>query len=81
MRKIKREGSDTEYTVYEHIILCNLWEYYVIEDTDSDIKLCLVVGAETELGTVFMSEIEPYIICKDNRLGGLMPPPGYDWVE
>lgn len=66
--------------IVEHIILRNLWEYYVTTDKYSDdIVLCLVMGAETELGDVSLSEIEPYIISRTKNLAEIMPASGYTW--
>ena len=78
------KGS-TVLDITEHIIIKNLWEYYVVkqkpkdESEDSNIKLCLVYGYELELGDVDMNEIKPFIISKTNNLKEVMPAPGYTW--
>lgn len=78
MRTMIRDGI--KINVVEHIILRNFWEYYVTDDkfTD-DIVRCLVLGAETEIGDVFLNEIKPYILSRTNNLANVMPAPGYSW--
>lgn len=74
-------GSELKIT--EHIILKNHWEYYVIdEDTgDPNIKLCMVMGFETEIGDVYMPEIEPYILTRTTDLEELAPAEGCRWAD
>ncbi len=73
----------TKFNVIEHIIIKNFWEYYVIDDPNNteDIKFCLVIGDEIELGDVSMSEIRPYVISRTKQLNEVMPPAAnYSWV-
>lgn len=69
--------------VVEHIILKNLWEYFVCEsptNTD-DVKLCLVMGFENEIGDVNIPEIRPYIVLRTKNLQEVMPAAGYQWEK
>lgn len=69
--------------VLRHIILRNLWEYYVFEENVDDVEglmFCLVIGFENEMGEVLMSEIKPHIITQTSDLREVMPAPGWDWV-
>ena len=81
MRKMKSKYG-TIVNVTHHIMLRNLWEYYVTDDkyTD-DIVRCVVMGDETECGDVSLSEISPYIITKTKQLENLAPANGWTWVE
>ena len=72
--------------VVEHIILRNMWEYFVLADEagdepDSDIKYALVMGFNDEIGTVSMSEIKPHIISRTTDMNDLLPASGYHWEE
>jgi len=80
MRKMK--NGNTELEIVEFIMTKNFWEYYVInEDTgNDDIKTCLVTGFETEIGDVYMPEIEEYILTRSKNLNEVMPASGWDWV-
>jgi hypothetical protein len=80
---MKMQNDRTTLEVTEHIILRNFWEYYVLEsptNTD-DIKECLVLGFETEIGDVPMSEIKPYIISRTKNLQEVAPAPGFRWIQ
>ena len=81
MRKMLRVDSEQALEVCEHIILLNLWEYYVLnaETNTDDIKLCYVLGFENELGDVSMDEIAPYIISRTKDFSGVLPAPGFEW--
>jgi len=82
MRKMIK--GNLKLDVVEHIILRNMWEYYVLADKDgdepdSDIKYALVMGFSDEIGTVSMSEIKPHIISRTTDLSELLPAAGYEW--
>ena len=89
MRKMlgKSLGEKGVCTVVEHIIIKNLWEYFILkieEDVDPEgYKTALVVGDYTEIGQVYMPEIEPYIISKvsGGELDEVMPPFEYHWED
>jgi|TARA_R100000656_G_scaffold42720_1_gene35281 hypothetical protein len=79
--------GNLKLNVVEHIILRNMWEYFVLAnepDThahDPDIVYALVMGFNDEIGTVSMSEIEPHIISRTTDLSELLPATGYSWVD
>ncbi len=82
MRKMVK--GNFKLDVVEHIILRNMWEYYVLADEagdepDSDIKYALVMGFNDEIGTVSMSEIKPHIMTRTTDLSEIMPADGYKW--
>ena len=85
MRKLKGKslGEAGICTVVEHIITKNMWEYYILktdlDEDDDKYKTALVVGDYTEIGGVYMPEIEPYIISRTTNLE-LFAPPGWEWV-
>jgi len=86
MRKMRGKslGEKGICTVVEHIIVHNLWEYYILkieEDVDPEgYKTALVVGDYTEIGQVYMPEIEPYIVSRTTKLDDLQPAIGWEWV-
>ena len=73
--------------VVEHIILRNMWEYYVLSDegesdwvsSEPDVVYALVMGFNDEIGCVSLSEIQPHIISRTSRLDEIMPADGYEW--
>jgi hypothetical protein len=85
MRQMINEHGTT-VKVIEHIILCNYWEYYILDangySNDSDIRFALVVGDYTEMGSVSMDEIAPYIVSRTTNLDNVMPPYlGWTWCD
>ena len=83
MRVATKKDSIIKIKVYEHIILRNFWEYYLLDNKDGDIRNAFVMGAENEFGDVSIEEIRPYIISriKVNDASELMPPTGFGWDE
>ena len=84
MRKMIK--GNLKLDVVEHIILRNMWEYFVLADEagdepDSDIKYALVMGFNDEIGTVSMSEIEPHVFSRTSDLDGILPASGYQWED
>jgi len=68
-------------TVYEYYMTSNYWEFYVLDDNaDSDIRYCLVMGFEQELGDVSIAEIKPFVYFHTKRLGDLLPASGFKWM-
>ena len=86
MRKMRGKslGEDGICTVVEHIIIKNMWEYYILktdlDEDDDKYKTALVVGDCTEIGGVCMTEIEPHIISRTTQLNDLHPAPHWEWV-
>jgi hypothetical protein len=72
--------GETVLNITEHIITSNKWEYYVTDNRFSDdIVCCLVMGFETEIGDVSLSEITPYIISRTKNLNDILPAEGWEW--
>ena len=82
MRKMISE-SGTVLKVEEHIITSNLWEFYILADEEGDdqtaVRFALVMGDYTELGDVYLPEIEPHIISRTTQLDEIAPAAGYRW--
>ena len=85
MRKMRGNslGEDGICTVVEHIMTKIMWEYYILktdlDEDDDQYKTALVVGDYTEIGGVYIPEIEPHIISRTTNLN-LMAAPGWEWV-
>jgi hypothetical protein len=84
MRKMIK--GNLKLDVVEHIILKNMWEYFVLaneagDEPDSDIKYALVMGFNDEIGTVSLSEIKPHVFSRTTNLDGLLPASGYQWED
>ena len=82
MRRMIKDNLKLD--VVEHIMLRNMWEYFVLADEagdepDSDIKYALVMGFNDEIGTVSLSEIKPHIMTRTTDLSEIMPADGYEW--
>ena len=75
------EDSCEPFTVYQHIILKNFWEYYLEEADKDGFAFGYVMGFEREWGSVDLAEIKPYIIsiARGKELNHIMPPEGYYW--
>ena len=84
MRKMVK--GNLKLKVVEHIILRNMWEYFVLADEpdthapDPDIVYALVMGFNDEIGPVSMSEIEPHIWSRTTDLDEVLPATGYEWL-
>lgn len=74
-----------ELPVRSFLITKNFWEYFIFDDPaiepNEDIQFALVMGFETELGNISMSELAPYVAAKSNDLSDVMPPEGYSWQD
>ena len=82
IKHAERRGLSSEpFTVHQHIILKNFWEYYLGETDKNGIAFGYVMGVENEWGDVSMEEIEPYIVTKTTNLEEIMPPEGYYWED
>ena len=84
MRNIKHADDKGEtFAVYQHIILRNMWEYYLGEPDENGIAFGYVMGFENEWGDVDMSEIEPYVISRVTgaALQDVMAPADYVWED
>ena len=86
MRTMIHEDNGTVLKVIKHIILRNFWEYYILADEEEgnnkDLAFALVMGDYTELGSVYLPEIEPYVISQTTQLAeGVAPAEGYRWAD
>ena len=83
MRKMVK--GNYQLNVVEHIILRNMWEYFILADKvgegDSDIKYALVMGFNDEIGTVSLSEIKPHVISRTTCMDDILPAAGYEWAD
>ena len=80
MRMMQKDGG--AYEVYEHIMTKNMWEFYILGPTNDDnVAFALVCGEEDELGFVSLDEIGPFIISRTKEMDGIMPAPGYSWLD
>ena len=77
------EDAREPFAVYQHIILKNGWEYYLEEADKDGYTFGYVMGFANEWGSVYMPEIQPYILGKSraNDLWHIMPPEGYYWED
>jgi len=79
-RMINKYGDAVN--VVEHIIIKNFWEYYVTDNKFSDdVVRAVVMGDETEIGDISLSEIKPYVISRTKKLDDVMPADGWNWIE
>jgi len=80
-RNITRSEGSEPFTVHQHIILKNYWEYYLGETDKDGVAFGYVMGLESEWGSVYLPEIKPYIMTKTTNLEDVMPPVGYVWED
>ncbi len=82
MRTMKNQYGKLNIT--EHIITKGFWEYYITDQIfseDGDIVQAVVMGHETEVGDISLSEIKPYIITRTRNLNEVAPAEGWQWVD
>ena len=80
MRVMEKNGKPLE--VKEHIMTKNFWEFFLLEEPDENgVAFALVCGDYDELGYVSLDEIKPFIISRTKQMDGIMPAPGYSWVD
>ena len=79
---ISNDGGEP-FAVSQHLILRNMWEYYLEEADKEGFAYGLVMGTVNEWGYVSLDEIKPYVISKATgaELDEIMPPEGYHWEE
>ena len=73
----------SRFSVAQHVILRNGWEYY-LEEADSDgIAFGYVMGFANEWGSVSMDEVKPYTVSRVTgaTLDEVLPPQGYHWED
>jgi hypothetical protein len=77
------EDTSEPFAVSQHIILRNMWEYYLEEPDKDGIAFGFVMGFENEWGSVDLKELKPYIISKasGSELNEVMAPAGYVWED
>ena len=82
-RNIIDSKGGEPFTVHQHIILKNFWEYYLGETDKDGVAFGYVMGIENEWGSVYLPEIEPYIISRTSGAGldDIMPPFAYYWED
>ena len=77
------EDTSEPFAVAQHIILRNMWEYYLEEADENGIAFGYVMGMANEWGSVDINELKPYTIstAKGTALDEIMPPEGYYWED
>lgn len=78
-----------EYKVKALIITRNFWEHFIFDCPDipknDDVQFALVMGFETELGYVSISELKPHALTvtkiTDENVQDTFPPEGYSWAN
>jgi hypothetical protein len=80
MRQIQQ--GNAKLNVVAHVVLSNLWEYYITElPGDDGVGWALVVGDATEYGTIAQYDIDTHGISTTTQLHELLPPPGWCWAD
>lgn len=63
-------------------VLCHGWEYFLEKPNKDGVAFGLVCGFEDELGSVYLPEIEPYIVSKASEdCSDAFPAPGWHWAD
>ena len=76
-------GDGETFTVHQHIILKNFWEYYLGETDEDGVAFGYVMGFENEWGSVYLPELKGHIvsIARGNELDDIMAPFNYYWED
>ena len=78
----KMINGDMKLEVQAHVILKNMWEYYITELPGEDgVGMALVMGDYTEYGTIAKQDIDNHGISYTTDLSDVLPAAGYSWVE
>ncbi len=78
----KMTNDITTLNIKKIIITKNFWEYFITDNKfNDDIVEALVMGFETEIGDVSLSEIKPYILSQSTNLTNVMPASGWKWLD
>jgi len=82
-RKIIHMNGGEPFEVAQHIITRHGWEYYLGETDSEGIAYGFVMGFADEWGSVYLPEIEPYILSiqRGEELYELFPPIDYKWED
>ena len=79
MRQIT--NGHTTLNVVAHVMMCNMWEYYITESPDANgIGWALVCGDVVEYGSISQHDIDNYGIHYTTDLTDLLPPPQWEWA-
>lgn len=84
MRQMKVSWMSKPVNVYGWAITAHGWEYYFLDNKKSDIRFAYVIGYESEMGDVSMSELSPFIrsiTFDDADLQHIAPAPDCEWVD
>ena len=80
---IANEGGQP-FSVTQHIITKNMWEFYLGPTNSYDIAHGYVMGMENEWGDVYLPEIKDYVVITttgSDLYDELQPPVGYKWED
>ena len=82
-RNIIDSKGGEPFAVHQHIILKNFWEYYLGKTDKDGVAFGYVMGFENEWGSVYLPEIEPYIVSRVSgvELNDIMPPYAHYWED
>ena len=82
-RNIVEYKGGAPFTVHQHIILRNGWEYYLEQADEEGVAFGFVMGFANEWGSVSMEEVKPYIASEawGPELEHVMAPVGYIWED
>ena len=80
MRQIT--NGHTTLNVVAHVMMCNMWEYYITESPDANgIGWALVCGDVVEYGSISQDDIDNYSMSYTTQLNDLLPPIGWQWAD
>ena len=80
MRQTTKDNSTLN--VVAHVILRNMWEYYITELPDENgIGWALVMGDVVEYGSIAQADIDAYGLSYTTQLDDLMAPVGWAWAD
>lgn len=80
MRTMVNPQTGQKLNIVKHMITKHGWEYYITDDKNNtdDVKFCLVMGFETEMGDVYIPEVLPHVISIYGP-EEIAPAEGWEW--
>lgn len=79
---VNSDNPKMQLKVDRVLVLINGWEYFLEKPNKDGIAFGLVCGYEDELGTVYLPEVNPYIIAEScGMLEDALPAIDWEWKD
>lgn len=82
-RLMRQNDTGSVVKVFGWALTRNGWEYFILEPKGTRRPTAIVMGFETEMGSVDLQEIKPYVVAfaAEHDLQDLAPCAGWEWLS